>query len=105
MEKYYAQVDNMMAAERPYYTPALIQSLQERFDYTILLSQIDIPVYLLMGDCGQADAIEHISDLHLPISALDKLQIRFVPDSCHMPMIECPEHLAGILIQICMYMD
>lgn len=24
MEKYYAQVDNMMAAERPYYTPALI---------------------------------------------------------------------------------
>lgn len=100
MEQFGTQVNAMMMAERPYYTTSLIRSLQKRFDYTTILPQLEIPVYLLMGDRGQADAVDHICDLHLPPFALDKLQIRFVPDSCHMPMIENPVQLAEILTQI-----
>ena len=100
-KQYGAQIQDMMEQERRHYTPALMQSIRDGFDYTDLLLQIKNPVHLLMGDRGRADAEEHIGELHLSDAALAKLQIRFVPDSCHLPMIEDPEKLADILNQIC----
>lgn len=101
MEQYGQQVNGVMTSERPYYTQAPMRSLQEEFDYTPLLSQIGIPIYLLMRDRGQSDPMDHICELQLPLCALDKIQIRFVSDSCHMPMVENPVQLAEMLCQIC----
>lgn len=100
-EQYGAQIQAMMGPERLHYTPALMQSVQGDFDYTDLLLQIENPVHLLLGDRGQADAEEHIGELHLSDAALEKLQIHFVPDSCHLPMIENSKQLADILSLIC----
>ena len=95
------RMSTMMAAELPYYTADFMNSLQKDFDYTPMLSKIEAPVYLLLGDRGQPNAYNHICDLNLPPQALNKLHIEFVADSCHMPMIENPEKLAKILIAIC----
>lgn len=94
-------IRSMMAAERPYYTAELIESLQKNFDYTQLLDHITVPVWLLMGDRGQADAHVHLPELDLPTSVLEKLHIAFIPDACHLPMIENPRALAECLGQIC----
>lgn len=101
MERFGLDVHAMMAAERPYYTAFLMQSLREDFDYTALLPQVRSPVYLLLGDRGRADAADHLGELNLPPCAMERLHIRFVADSCHMPMLENPVELAQILREIC----
>mgnify|MGYP002711709942 CR=1 FL=1 len=82
-----------------YYTEAMFKSLQEEFDYTYLLMEIKNPVELLLGDRNDVDAKRHISELHLSEEVLNKLRIKFVPNSCHMAMIESPEKLSEILCE------
>lgn len=101
MEQYGAQVKAMMAAESKFYTPELIRSLQENFDYTPLLNNIACPVTLLMGDRNTKNAQAHLPELNLPDFAYQRMEIRFVPDACHMQMIENPKALAEILTDIC----
>lgn len=101
MASYGMWVREMMNAQRQFYTPALMSSLQTEFDYTPLLTHISCPVYLLMGDRGRKDAREHLNELNIPQSAKEKLDIRFVPNSCHMQMIENPNALADMLNEIC----
>lgn len=101
MAKYGMQIKEMMATERPFYTPALMRSLQDGFDYTPILSHITCPVFLLMGDRGKKDASEHLGELNLSQPETEKLSIRFVPNSCHMQMVENPKALADMLNEIC----
>ena len=101
MVKYGMQIKEMMAAERPFYTHALMRSLQDDFDYTPILSHITCPVFLLMGDRGKKDAHEHLYEMNLSQTETERMNIRFVPDSCHMQMVENPKALADILNEIC----
>lgn len=93
-------VGKMMARERVYYTEAMFKSLQEEFDYTYLLTEIKNPVELLLGDRNDSDAKSHINELPLSEAALNKLTIKFIPNSCHMAMIESPAKLSDILRDI-----
>ena len=99
MEMYGETVGTMMAQERVYYTEAMFKSLQEEFDYTPFLMEIKNPVELLLGDRNDADARSHISELHLSEETLNKVRITFVPNSCHMAMIESPKELSEILCE------
>ena len=100
MEAYGKEVGEMMRKERVYYTEPMFKSLQEDFDYTCLLKEIKNPVELLLGDRNDEDAKQHISELHLSEEAISKLKIKFVPNSCHMAMIESPEKLSEILLSL-----
>lgn len=99
MEIFGEEVGEMMTKERVYYTEEMFKSLQEEFDYTYLLMEIKNPVELLLGDRNDADAKRHISELHLSEEVLNKLRIKFVPNSCHMAMIESPEKLSDMLCE------
>ena len=90
----------MFQDERKYYTPELFKEIQEDFDYTHYLELLDQKVYAIYGDRNQIEYERKIEDLNLPISVLEKLEIRFVHNACHMIMLENPEGLYAVLKSI-----
>ena len=78
----------------------LFKSLQEDFDYTNLLKEASNSVELLLGDRNHADAMNYICELYLSEETMKKIRITFVPNCCHMIMIESPKELAEILNNI-----
>jgi pimeloyl-ACP methyl ester carboxylesterase len=101
MEQYGNQVKAMLMSERKFFSVELLHSVQENFDYTPLLYNIHCPIALLLGDRNTVNAKEHLSELNLPASAYKMMDIHFVPNACHMQMIENPEALANMLKEIC----
>ncbi|MDQ0362813.1 alpha/beta fold hydrolase [Breznakia pachnodae] len=95
----YKYIIKMLRSEMPYYTEAFQSSIQNDFDYTYLLDKLHIPVYVLYGDRGNPNYKNRFSDLCLDDNILNQLNIRFVANSCHMPMIESPEEFSKILIE------
>lgn len=100
MQLYGQEVSRMFKEERPFYHEELLKALQEAFDYTADLNKIPQKVYALYGDRGIPEYPKRIEDLNLSGETLARLEIKFVPDSCHMMMIENPKQLAGILKNI-----
>ena len=90
----------MLKGEAPFYSPALKQTLQEDFDYTGFVRKINPPVYVIYGDRGQPEYVNKISDLCLDAATLAGLEISFVSDACHLPMVENPAALAQELTRI-----
>lgn len=100
MEEFGEEIGEMMANERGYYSELLFKSLQEDFDYTNLLKEASNSVELLLGDRNHADAMNYICELYLSEETMKKIRITFVPNCCHMIMIESPKELAEILNNI-----
>lgn len=98
--KEYECIIKMLRSEMPYYTQTFQSSIQNDFDYTYLLNKLHIPVYVLYGDRGNPNYKNRFSDLCLDDNVLNQLNIRFVANSCHMPMMESPEEFSKILIKI-----
>lgn len=90
----------MLREEGAFYNPALRSALQESFDYTGLLRGISQPVWAIYGDRGVPDYADRMQDLLLPEEALQRMILRFVPDACHMMMLENPEGLHRILREV-----
>lgn len=100
MAAYGDKILEMFQDERKYYTPELFKEIQEDFDYTHYLELLDQKVYAVYGDRNQIEYERKIEDLNLPMSALEKLEIRFVHNACHMIMLENPEGLYAVLKSI-----
>lgn len=66
------------------------QYLQKAFE---LIDGKAIQVLIMNGKTD----IDRINDLNLPENVLHKIDFRFIPNSCHMMMIENPEGLSGVL--------
>ena len=90
----------MLERERPYYGEALLASLRDGFDETEAVLSFPGDIYALYGDRGRPGAPEAMADLRLSGPLLDKMKISFIPDSCHLPMLENPAGLAGIINRI-----
>ncbi|MDO4565662.1 MAG: hypothetical protein Q4C04_08620 [Clostridia bacterium] len=84
----------------PYYAPELIHSLGDNFDLLADVRACRGSVYLIFGDRGKAVGQEHYAELFLPQDIMDRVSIRFVSNSCHLPMIENPAGLVKILSEI-----
>ena len=88
---------SMLQEESIYYLDALNKELQETFDDAYLVQQANCLVYGIYGDRGLPAYPDRIHDLCLDADTLAKLQLFFVKDSCHMPMLENPDHLTKII--------
>ena len=88
---------SMLQEESIYYLDALNKELQETFDDAYLVQQANCLVYGVYGDRGLPAYPDRIHDLCLDADTLAKLQLFFVKDSCHMPMLENPDHLTKII--------
>lgn len=97
MEKYGNDILQMFSEERKYYTTELLKSIQVDFDYTNLVNKISQDIYAIYGDRGMPDYPSKIQDLNLSDQVLNKLNLVFIHDSCHMIMVENPEQLSEII--------
>jgi pimeloyl-ACP methyl ester carboxylesterase len=83
----------MFSEEEAKYTPALKASLKEEVDYTGSLDHIVNEVFGIYGDHGSRDRALLLRSLNLDNQQLGKMDISFIPDSCHLPMLENPHEL------------
>lgn len=88
------QVMAMLKQEGAYASKKLVASLQEVFDYTPLIHQLNQKVDILYGDRNVKDYPNKITDLCLDEKTVDMMNFYFVEDSCHLPMIENPKGIA-----------
>lgn len=100
MEKYGDKILKMFETERMFYRKELFETVQGEFDYTECLQNIPKKVYAIYGNRGVKDYTNRICDLNLPDDALSRLEFRFIPNSCHMMMIENPQGLSEVLKDI-----
>lgn len=101
MIKYGDKVKSMIMREAPFYTDDLKASIQKDFDFSSYINEIPGKVFGIYGDRGIENYSGRISDLCLHKAVEKKINFKFVRNSCHMPMIENPQELAGIL-RICL---
>ncbi|BCN30814.1 alpha/beta fold hydrolase [Anaeromicropila herbilytica] len=98
MIQYGDKVMNMMQNESSYYTEDLKISLKENFDYSSYISEISCKIYGIYGDRGIEEYSKRIEDLCLDKEIEEKIDFKFIKNSCHMPMIENPKELAEVLV-------
>ena len=90
----------MFREEDATYTPELKARLKEGFDYTESLDHIANQVFGIYGDRGSRDRSLLLRNLDLDDQQLGKLDISFIHDSCHLPMLENPHELAQRILAI-----
>jgi pimeloyl-ACP methyl ester carboxylesterase len=90
----------MFSEEDARYTPELKKSLKEDFDYTGPLDHIANEVFGIYGDRGNRDRSLLLRNLNLDGQQLGKLDISFIRNSCHLPMLENPRELAQRVVSI-----
>lgn len=100
MERYGDFIREMFQKEAVHYSEELLLSLRSGFDLLGNIREYSGEIYSIYGDRGQAVSKRHYEELLLPKDILEKMQISFVHNACHMPMIEHPAELSGLLIQI-----
>lgn len=100
MGQYGKEIISMIKGEARYYSDSLKKALQEEFNYTDHIRKINSKVYGIYGDRGQKGYVNRISDLCLDDDIVAKIDLRFVENSCHMPMIENHEMLVDIIESI-----
>ena len=100
MNEYGDMILKMFERERLFYKRELFASLQEEFDYSGHVKNIDQTVYVLYGDRGVCEYPNRIQDLNLQEDVLNRLRIKFVKNACHMIMLENPSELAIMLKEI-----
>lgn len=93
-------VTRMFEREAPYYSESLLSSLRDGFDLTDLIRAYSGRIYAIYGDRGCADRAALLRELLLPEEIQKKMDIRFIRDACHLPMLEQPEALASMLNSI-----
>jgi pimeloyl-ACP methyl ester carboxylesterase len=90
----------MFGEEDAKYTPELKASLKGDFDYTRCLDHLLSQVYGIYGDRGNRDRSLLLRNLNLDAHQPGKLDISFISNSCHLPMLENPHELAQRILSI-----
>lgn len=100
MKQYGETIKKSFLDESTYYSSELLSTLQDDFDETNYVRQYNGKIFSIYGDRGMPQYERKIEDLCLQQDILDKMQIFFVKDSCHMPMIENPKDFSDIVRRI-----
>lgn len=100
MNLYGENILKMISNEAQFYNENLKKSLQEEFDYTEYIKNISNNIYGIYGDRGVSNYDKRIEDLCLDKSISQKIKFIFIENSCHMPMIENPQKLAKMILDI-----
>ena len=93
MNEFGENIITMFQEERKFYTPELFESIQNEYDYTNYLKEITQKVYGIYGDRNKAEYCNKVRDLNLSNEALEKVELKFINNACHMIMIENPKQL------------
>lgn len=103
MDKHGDLIIKMFEEERKFYREEIFDSVQTNFDYTGYLQNISQKVYGIYGDRGILEYQDRIKDLNLTDETLEKLDLTFIKNACHMIMVENPEQLSKVIKDILRY--
>lgn len=90
----------MLKLEDDNYTDSLKASLREDEDYSHYIDGISDSIYGIYGDRNNSDQTFLIDSLNLKDCYLSRIQLSFVHNSCHLPMLENPKELTQIIQSI-----
>lgn len=90
----------MLKKEAPNYTNELLTSLKEEFDLTEYLNRIACPLHFLYGNRGITDKDLLMNNVNLNQNHLSRINISFVDNACHFPMLENPKQFKEIFQSI-----
>ncbi len=99
-EKYGNILSQMFDKERCFYSKELFKALQADFDYTEILDNIPQKIFGIYGDRGIPAYANRIHDLNLSDKSLERINLIFISNACHMPMVENPEELSQVIHHI-----
>lgn len=88
----------MFNNEAPYYRDDSKLSLQQRFNFPPYINEITCKIFGIYGDRGVEHYSRRIDDLCLDKDVAEKIDFKFIRNSCHMPMVENSKELINILI-------
>ena len=100
MKQYGEPVLGMLASEAEFYTKELLLSLTDGYDLTPYIRQYRGKIHAIYGNRGRAVGKRHADELCLPEDIISRMELRFIRNACHLPMIENPTDMAGALAQI-----
>lgn len=100
LEMYGNAISEMFEQEKNYYSKELYESVQSNFDYTKCLDNISQKVYGIYGDRGIPEYKNKIKDLNLTDEILEKIDLLFINNACHMIMYENPKKLSEVIKDI-----
>lgn len=88
----------MLAEENEHYSASLKQELREtKEDFASYVARIPHAVHGIYGDRGEPDHVRTCKELQLPDEALARLQLDWVPNASHFPMLENPGAFAACM--------
>ncbi len=94
-----AWIKTMLDLEKPYYSPALAESLRQ-VDMTANVARLGLPVHALHGDRGCGDLERVRAELGWHAALAERVELSIIPGACHFPMIENPRATAEALCRI-----
>lgn len=100
MGKYGEKILRMLSEERKFYSPELLKLIQSGYDFSNLVNEISQEIYAIYGDRGLPAYNTKIQDLNLSAQIINKINIIFVHNSCHLAMVENPEELSEKIKEI-----
>ncbi len=99
-KKFGKLIMDMFQKESPFYSQPLLDSLRDDFDLLPCIREYKGQLFAIYGDRGLTVNTRHYEELFLPKDIAERMKIYFVPNACHLPMIENPPELARILSAI-----
>lgn len=97
MARFGDAVSAMFRRRETPYSGALLSALRDGFDFSDAALRLPREIRAIYGDRNRPDDPARDADLHLPAPLWQKLRPSFVPDACHMPMLENPPALAAAI--------
>lgn len=97
---YGSSICSYLKEQSQYFSEDLMKSVQEDFDYSSYVLNSSSAVYGIYGDRAQKEYSARIQDLCLEEDVLNKIQFSFIENACHLPMIENPEDLNRVILEI-----
>ena len=99
LDKFGEKLKKMFINESPHYSNNLKTSIQLDFDFTPYINEISCKIFGIYGDRGTEYYSKRIEDLCLDKQVEEKINFKFIKDSCHMPMLENPHGLIDALME------
>lgn len=97
--KFGKYLTKMIVAESRFYSEELRTYFKADFDFTPLVTELDGKLPIIYGDRGEPEYSGKYADLNLEAGTLAKLDIAFVADCAHMPMLENPREFSIMILE------
>ena len=97
MELFKKMINDMDHGETPSYQEKLAVALSDDFDFLENIREFQGAVHAIYGNQGTLAYDIRLEQIDMLEDVLDKMEVHFIEESCHLPMVENPREFAKVL--------